>query len=58
MSDPLMFKCPDCGSIGRIDDEQASGQVSIICSECRWHGYVDNVKADMFGRRKDETDET
>lgn len=30
-------KCPKCGSLGRIDEEQKNGKVSIICSECGHH---------------------
>lgn len=34
-----MFRCPN-GHLGRIDGEQAAGDVSIICTECDFHGYV------------------
>lgn len=33
------FRCAK-GHLGRIDQEQADGKVSIICTECGWHGYV------------------
>lgn len=37
-----MFRCPN-GHLGRIDEEQAAGDVSIICTadDCDFHGYVD-----------------
>lgn len=25
--------------MGEIDEEQRKGKVSIICTECGWHGY-------------------
>ena len=31
-------KCPECGQLGRIDEEQKDGKVSIICS-CGAHYY-------------------
>lgn len=34
-----MFRCPN-GHIGRIDEEQLNGEVSIICDSCDFHGYV------------------
>lgn len=30
-------QCPICGAMGRIDEEQKGGAVSIICSECGHH---------------------
>lgn len=36
----FMFRCPN-GHVGRIDREQAVGDVSIICRECEFHGYAD-----------------
>lgn len=40
-----LFRCPN-GHLGRIDDEQLDGEVSIICegnyAECDFHGYVDD----------------
>lgn len=35
-----MFRCPN-GHLGRIDDDQQNGEVSIVCTECSFHGYVD-----------------
>ena len=32
-------RCPECGALGKIDEEQFQGKVSIICSECRHHYY-------------------
>lgn len=41
---PHLFRCPN-GHLGRIDDDQLEGTVSIICTgnygECDFHGYVD-----------------
>ena len=36
----LWFRCPGCKGLGRIDQEQADSKVSIICTQCGWHGYV------------------
>lgn len=44
-----LWKCPN-GHIGRIDDDQLNGEVSIDCPgggytgdrECDFHGYVDD----------------
>lgn len=40
-----LFRCPN-GHLGRIDDDQLAGDVSIICegnyAECDFHGYVDD----------------
>jgi len=33
----FMEKCPECGALGQIDEEQLQGKVSIICSECGNH---------------------
>jgi len=33
----LLEKCPECGALGKIDEEQLQGKVSIICSECGNH---------------------
>ncbi|GAH96152.1 unnamed protein product [marine sediment metagenome] len=33
----FMEKCPECGALGKIDEEQLQGKVSIICSECGNH---------------------
>lgn len=30
-------RCPKCGGLGRIDEEQLAGKVSIICSNCGYH---------------------
>lgn len=32
------FRCPDCKAMGKIDEEQDLGKVSIVCP-CGWHGY-------------------
>ena len=32
-------RCPECGALGRIDQEQLEGKVSIRCSECGHHYY-------------------
>lgn len=38
-----MFRCPN-GHLGRIDDDQLAGDVSIICEgndgDCDFHGFV------------------
>lgn len=34
------FRCPN-GHLGRIDDDQAAGKVSIVCDSCDFHGYVE-----------------
>jgi hypothetical protein len=34
-----MFRCPN-GHLGRIDEDQRAGEVSIICDSCDFHGYV------------------
>jgi hypothetical protein len=39
------FTCPRCSCVGSIDEQQATGQVSIICTECDWHGYIDGRTA-------------
>lgn len=30
-------RCPDCGALGKIDEEQFRGKVSIECSGCGHH---------------------
>jgi len=35
-------KCPECGSLGSIDDDQRAGRVSIYCS--KGHHYFKEVK--------------
>ncbi len=30
-------RCPECGALGKIDEEQFLGKVSIECSGCRHH---------------------
>jgi len=34
----IFEKCPECGTVGRIDEEQEQGKVSIICT-CGNHYY-------------------
>jgi hypothetical protein len=45
-----LFRCPN-GHLGRIDDDQLKGAVSIDCTgsggyegdtECSFHGYIDD----------------
>lgn len=41
-----LFRCPH-GHVGRIDDDQLAGEVSIVCEgnrydDCTFHGYVDD----------------
>jgi hypothetical protein len=42
-----LIRCPN-GHLGRIDDEQLEGEVSIVCEgnydECDFHGYIDDVE--------------
>lgn len=44
-ADEVYFRCPN-GHLGRIDEEQLAGEVSIICKgnydDCDFHGYVDD----------------
>lgn len=42
-------RCPD-GHIGRIDNEQLRGEVSIDCPECDFHGYVDECEVISRGQ--------
>lgn len=39
------FRCPRCGELGAIDDDQAHGRVSIVCPTCAFHetGEVDRL---------------
>jgi len=30
-------RCPECGDLGFIDDDQRDGRISIICSGCGHH---------------------
>lgn len=34
-------RCPRCNVWADADDDQLTGLVSLVCSECEWHGYVD-----------------
>ncbi len=38
-------RCPRCKTWGDIDADQAAGRVSLVCSECGWHGYIDGRTA-------------
>ena len=33
---PTLIRCPDCGLVGAIDQEQFEGKVSMVC-KCGWH---------------------
>lgn len=33
-------RCPECETWADMDDEQVVGEVSLVCTECGWHGYV------------------
>lgn len=35
--------CPRCESLHTLDEEQAAGIVSIICTVCNWHGYAEKT---------------
>lgn len=39
-------KCPNCGDWEDIDKDQLDGTVSMICSKCEWHGYIDGRLAE------------
>lgn len=47
MKSKHLIRCPN-GHLGRIDDEQLEGEVSIVCegnySDCDFHGYIDEVE--------------
>lgn len=30
------LRCPGCGTVGEIDDDQVNGRVSLLC-RCGWH---------------------
>lgn len=42
-----LVRCPN-GHLGRIDDDQLAGDISIVCQgnydTCDFHGYVDEVE--------------
>jgi predicted RNA-binding Zn-ribbon protein involved in translation (DUF1610 family) len=38
-------KCPDCGQWADVDADQLAGDVSLVCPECGWHGYIDGRTA-------------
>lgn len=38
-----LVQCPN-GHIGRVDEDQLKGDVSIICNSCEFHGYVDECE--------------
>lgn len=40
------FRCPDCGTWGFVDDEQAQGLVSSVCPVCGFHETVQISKED------------
>lgn len=33
-------QCPGCDAWGDVDADQLEGRVSLVCSECDWHGYI------------------
>ncbi len=35
--DGAFVKCPGCGLVARVDQEQFEGKVSIDCPECPYH---------------------
>lgn len=49
------FRCPDCDTIGAIDEEQADGKVSIVC-QCGFHatGRAERKVPTTFAVRRDE----
>lgn len=36
-----LFRCPTCGVVGEIDEDQYRGRVSIECPECTYHETMD-----------------
>lgn len=38
-----LVRCPN-GHIGRADEDQLAGDVSIICESCEFHGYIDKCE--------------
>lgn len=34
--------CPGCHQWADLDEEQAAGNVSLICENCGWHGYIND----------------
>jgi hypothetical protein len=38
-------RCPSCDTFGDVDADQLGGSVSLICSECGWHGFIDGRTA-------------
>lgn len=41
--DVALARCPN-GHLGRIDQDQLDGEVSIVCEVCSFHGYVDDCE--------------
>lgn len=35
-------RCPECDVWGDIDNEQANGDISLICPKCEWYGYIND----------------
>lgn len=31
------LRCPECGGLGQIDDDQLHGRVSVLCDDCGYH---------------------
>ena len=48
-------RCPSCGALGKIDEEQHQGKVSIICSECGHH-YFRDPEAEFLKRLEEAPD--
>lgn len=38
-----LVRCPN-GHLGRVDDDQLAGDVSIVCTGCDFHGYIDECE--------------
>ncbi len=43
-------RCPSCGALGKIDEEQLQGKVSIECSECGHHYHRSVAKLTYLGK--------
>ena len=42
----MTFRCPDCGLVGDVDEDQWFGRVSIQCPECEYH-ETRNIDAEV-----------
>lgn len=40
---PELVRCPN-GHIGRVDEDQLNGDVSILCGSCEFHGFIEDCE--------------